>query len=301
MHQIQLSNATFEGDNNVYLFDGAETGLVDTGDWTPETREQLSDALAARGLSFADIDRLFLTHWHGDHVGLAADIQAASGATVYIHEDDAPLVAGDPDAWARLDELHEQRFEHWGIPEYGRETLRNIFGHSGNREDAPDVTPIQGGDSFTVNGRRVEAVHAPGHAAGLCMYAFGDEVLTGDALLPQYTPNVGGADVRLEQPLANYLETDTPCDCRQRVRARLARPPRRHRGADGTRQGDYRTPPGARLARARCAPATRPRRRLDRQRRPLWRPRGHPHPPRSRRGLRPPPAPPADRRRPPRG
>lgn len=207
MERIQLSNATFEGDNNVYLFDGDETVLVDTGDWMAGTREQLVTALEARNLGFADIDRLFLTHWHGDHVGLAGDIQAESGATVHVHEKDVPLVSGDVDAWSRLDELHERRFEQWGIPEYGREVLRRIFTDTQTHENPPDVTPIQDGDTFTVDGQRFEAVHAPGHAAGLCMYAFGDEVLTGDALLPQYTPNVGGADVRVDQPLALYLET----------------------------------------------------------------------------------------------
>jgi Zn-dependent hydrolases, including glyoxylases len=207
MEQIRLSNASFEGDNNVYLFDGAETVLVDTGDWMPGTREHLLSALGERGLGFADIDRVLLTHWHGDHIGLAGDIQAAGGATVHAHEADAPLVAGDTEAWDRLGEIHERRFEHWRMPESGRETLRTLFEHSPSREDAPDVTPFEDGDTFDVNGQRLRAVHAPGHAAGLCVYEMGDEALTGDALLPQYTPNVGGADVRVERPLAQYLET----------------------------------------------------------------------------------------------
>jgi glyoxylase-like metal-dependent hydrolase (beta-lactamase superfamily II) len=207
MDQIQLSNATFEGDNNVYLFDGAETVLVDTGDWLPATREQLSTALGDRGLGFEDIDRIFLTHWHGDHIGLAGVIQEAGGATVHVHEADAPLVAGDAGAWERMGETHERLFEHWRMPESGRETLRALFESSPSRENAPDVAAFQGGDTFSVNGRPLEAVHAPGHAAGLCLYEIGGEALTGDALLPKYTPNVGGADVRVERPLEQYLDT----------------------------------------------------------------------------------------------
>jgi glyoxylase-like metal-dependent hydrolase (beta-lactamase superfamily II) len=207
MEQIQLSNATFEGDNNAYLFDGSETVLVDTGDWMPATRKQLSAALGDRGLGFGDVDRVFLTHWHGDHIGLAGAIQDASGAAVHVHEADAPLVAGDTEAWERMGETHEHLFEHWGMPASGRETLRVLFESSPSREDAPHVTPIQGGDTFSINGERVEAVHAPGHAAGLCLYDIGGDVLTGDALLPKYTPNVGGADVRVERPLERYLDT----------------------------------------------------------------------------------------------
>ena len=207
MEQIRLSNAAFEGANSVYLFDGPETVLVDTGDWLPESREQLSTALAERGLGFADIDRVFLTHWHGDHVGLAGPIQNAGGATVHVHEADAPLVAGDSEAWARLDERHEDCFEDWRMPEDRRERLRAVLRNRPDPADAPEVTPIQGGDTFTVNGGRLRTVHAPGHAAGLCIYETGGDALTGDALLPRYTPNVGGADVRVEQPLARYLET----------------------------------------------------------------------------------------------
>ena len=209
MEQIQLSNMTFEGDNNVYLFDdGPETVLVDTGDWMADTREGLVSALGDYGLTFADVDRIFLTHWHGDHVGLASDIQAESGASVHVHEADAPLVAGDESAWEALAERQEACFEHWGMPEAERETLRGILTATPIRDDPPDVTPLQGGDQFSVNGRTLTAVHAPGHAAGLCLYELGDgEVLSGDALLPKYTPNVGGADIRVERPLARYLET----------------------------------------------------------------------------------------------
>ena len=206
MDRIQLSNASFEGDNNVYLFDATQTTLVDTGDWTPETHELLSDGLAEHDLSFADVDRVFLTHWHGDHVGLAAEIQRQGGATVYVHEADAPLVAGEKDAWQALDERHERRFEQWGMPERKREELRNAFERP-TLADSPEVTPIRGGDRFTVAGEPFTAVHAPGHAAGMCMYEYGDEVFSGDALLPKYTPNVGGADVRVDRPLEQYIET----------------------------------------------------------------------------------------------
>ena len=207
MKRIQLSNVSFEGDNNVYLLDDDVPTLIDTGDWTPETREKLASSLAEWGLAFADIERVFLTHWHGDHVGLADEIQEAGGATVYVHELDAPLVRGDRDAWDALSALHEQRFEEWGIPEDGRETLRAFFGTGHAGEATIEVTPIQDGESFSVGGSTLKAVHAPGHAAGLCLYEFGDEVFSGDALLPKYTPNVGGADVRVDRALEKYLRT----------------------------------------------------------------------------------------------
>ena len=212
MERIELSNSAFEGDNNAYLFaEGSETVLVDTGDWLRETRRQMEEALATRDIGFADIDRIFLTHWHGDHIGLASEIQDASGAPVYVHSADAPLVAGDESAWEEMHDMQEQYFEQWGIPEDGQSILFELMESPPYLENPPDVTAIEDGDTFTVNGKELKAVHAPGHAAGLCMYETtidGErDVLTGDALLPQYTPNVGGADIRVERPLAKYLKT----------------------------------------------------------------------------------------------
>jgi glyoxylase-like metal-dependent hydrolase (beta-lactamase superfamily II) len=208
MKQIQLSNFSFEGDNNVYLFDGTETVLVDTGDWMTETRASLADQLGEYGVAFADVDRVFLTHWHGDHAGLASDIQAESGAPVYVHAADAPLVAGEEAAWQELADRQNEYFEHWEMPQTEQEILRGILGGTPLRDDPPDVTPIEDGDTFSFNDRRLDVVHAPGHAAGLCIYELENgDALTGDALLPKYTPNVGGADIRVERPLAKYLRT----------------------------------------------------------------------------------------------
>jgi len=212
MERISLSNRSFEGNNNAYLFaDGPETVLVDTGDRLPGTREQLEAALECHGTAVSDVDRVFLTHWHGDHRGLAGAIQQESGAAVHVHGADAPLVAGDPDAWERMSDRQETYFEQWGMPEHKREVLREILDGVAWREDPPEVTTIEGGETFSVNGRMLTAVHAPGHSAGLCMFEVDtdgeDAVLTGDALLPKYTPNVGGADIRVERPLEQYLET----------------------------------------------------------------------------------------------
>lgn len=245
MERISLSNHAFEGDNNVYLVDdGDETVLIDSGDRMDTTREQLVSALAEHGVAFADVDRIFLTHWHGDHTGLAGEIQAESGAEVYVHEDDAPLVRGDPDAWEEMFEIQERLFDAWGMPEEKQAVLLDRRMGPDALGELPNVTTFQDGDVFTIDGEdgdhELRVVHASGHAKGLCLFEFeGDgvdsanggadadataddatgsdateddttgagrrEVFSGDALLPVYTPNVGGADVRVERPLEKYL------------------------------------------------------------------------------------------------
>jgi glyoxylase-like metal-dependent hydrolase (beta-lactamase superfamily II) len=227
MERISLSNHAFEGNNNVYLFDGPETVLIDSGDRMDSTREHLRERLAAHDVTFADVDRIFLTHWRGAHTGLAGEIQAAGGAEVYVHAEDAPLVEGDDDAWDEMFELQERYFDAWAMPEAKQAVLLDRRMGADALGTTPDVTTFEDGDVFTFAGadceRELRVVHASGHAKGLSLFEFdgdaaadggtdgapGDpashEVFSGDALLPVYTPNVGGADVRVDRPLEKYL------------------------------------------------------------------------------------------------
>jgi len=211
VERIALDNAEFEGNNDVYLLrDGTEVGLVDTGIATTDVRDQLERGLAGFGLEFRDVDTILLTHWHGDHVGLADTIQDRSGATVYAHPVDAPLIEQDAETWASMDDRSTRLYDHWGMPDEKRRALEAFREASQASFGGPvEVTSIAAGETLKLGGTDVTVRHAPGHTAGSICLEFGTEVFTGDALLPEYTPNVGGADVRLEDPLDRYVETLT--------------------------------------------------------------------------------------------
>jgi len=224
---IPLGNRAFEGRNDSYLLGidpGAETTLVDTGVAVPDTREELRAGLARHGLEFADVDRVLLTHHHPDHCGLAGEIQADSGCSVHVHEADAPLVAQAPAAMAAQEDRLRSCIEDWGMPEDARtELLGFLEGSAHIQGDPPDVTTFTDGATFDLGSVELEAVHMPGHAAGLAGFAVdgrdGEEVFSGDALLPYYTPNVGGADTRVEDALAKYLDTLADIVARDYTRA----------------------------------------------------------------------------------
>lgn len=214
METVRLGNAAFEGLNNCYVLgleDDAELTLIDTGFPTDETRSELERGLAEFGIDFSDIDRILLTHWHGDHAGLAAEIQEASGCSVHVHVDDAPLVDGSEATQDMDDPAFRDTLTRWGMPPQKQTELAEFLDANAATYGRPTVETFTDGDRFGVGSVELEAVHLPGHTVGLCGFAFdghdGRELFSGDALLPYYTPNVGGADVRVTEPLAAYLDT----------------------------------------------------------------------------------------------
>ena len=212
---VSLGNRAFEGNNNCYVLGtepGATTTLVDTGVAVDATRRQLRAGLDDHGLVFGDIEQVLLTHHHADHTGLAGEIQAESGCSVHVHEADAPLVAQEEATMADTEDRLRRYVEEWGMPdEKQAELLAFLDGTSGIDGEPPEVTTFEDGATFDLGSVELEAVHMPGHAAGLAGFAFdgrdGEELFSGDALLPHYTPNVGGADTRVDGALAKYLDT----------------------------------------------------------------------------------------------
>ncbi len=69
--------------------------LVDSG--TIGDMDDLSAALAERGVAASSVSLVVLTHGHADHAGLAADLQKLARATIMLGAGDLPLAAAGHD------------------------------------------------------------------------------------------------------------------------------------------------------------------------------------------------------------
>lgn len=119
--------------NNVYLIDDGE-GLIVVD---PSCRP--ADILHAVG--GRKVDAIFCTHNHSDHVGCLAQIQKATGAKVYAHTVDAPLI------------------------EKGQKD------DTGYYADACKVdVRVKDGDVITVGKTTWKVLHTPGHTKGSCCF-----------------------------------------------------------------------------------------------------------------------------------
>ncbi|MCD7033263.1 MBL fold metallo-hydrolase [Metabacillus sp. GX 13764] len=70
IHSIALPTPFPVGDINVYLCKGDALTLIDAGPKTEEALQSLKTQLKGLGYRLEDIEQVFLTHHHPDHVGL---------------------------------------------------------------------------------------------------------------------------------------------------------------------------------------------------------------------------------------
>ena len=213
MHPIPLTHTLFEGNNTVYLFGESGEGpltLVDSGTDTPQIRDQLEAGIAEAGYEVEDIDQVLLTHFHSDHAGLAHWIQSRSDAWVRAHPIDADLIAPNEETSRRFRAQYHSCFDAWGMPPEKQAEISDILRRDvDSSSHSLAIDSVEDGDVVRAGSRTLTVHHLPGHTAGHVCYEDSDErvLWSGDVLLPKYTPNVGGADVRLDAPLTNYLET----------------------------------------------------------------------------------------------
>ena len=156
----------------MYLIEGGDgLALVDAGT-TAYARAVLA-ALARLGRAPRDVRHILVTHYHSDHTGGLAELAAATGATVYAHALEAPILrAGAP--WPRLEARGR----------LGRLLLPFVNALDARASAAAPVhRELSGGEALDVAGG-VRAIHVPGHTPGHLAYLWrrdGGVLFTGDA------------------------------------------------------------------------------------------------------------------------
>lgn len=140
------------GTNAYIILDGEtmEAALVDPGD----EGDKLLSALESKG---ASLSYIILTHAHFDHILALSKIKKKTGASLLVHEDDAPMLADNS-----LNLL--SRFS-------GKEV---VF-------PSPDRL-LKDGDTVKLGCGTIGIIHTPGHTPGSICLSVGDDLISGDTL-----------------------------------------------------------------------------------------------------------------------
>jgi glyoxylase-like metal-dependent hydrolase (beta-lactamase superfamily II) len=172
LHQIVLPTPWSVGAVQVYLVEGPPLTLIDTGVRTPESRASLDAALDALGHGPDEIERIVLTHYHEDHLGLAQTLREAVGELeVWAHEREAPTIElWSPERDLRIEET-DQLFAEYGVPDELRSEQR--IRRRRSLEAQPPLSEatrvdrrLRDGDVLDCKDFGLRVIHAPGHTAG---------------------------------------------------------------------------------------------------------------------------------------
>jgi len=193
---------------NVYLIEG-ERGwtLVDTGLHTAEAERGLRDGLATAGVALSDLQRVFVTHLHPDHLGMAGTLREA-GAEVVMHRPELEMAR---EVWAADHHLIDDTyawFEAHGMPQDVDRGMRAAWIEMADGVDPFDpVRTVEDGESLDLGGRTATTVWTPGHTDhhAVLFEPATATLFAGDHVLPRITSNVGLYPYSRDDPLGDFL------------------------------------------------------------------------------------------------
>ena len=177
--KITVPNPYFEQSNNVYLIADEELALIDTGIDTDETFEVLKKALAQAGFSIKEIKKIFITHKHPDHFGMASRIQNESGAEVYIHQDDWEDVAHFTERRDEVLEKYAKTMLAWGVPRETVENLIELFKKGSSIAHSVEAQPLKDGDEIPMGSSKIHVLYTTGHTQGSACFLYQNKLFSG--------------------------------------------------------------------------------------------------------------------------
>jgi glyoxylase-like metal-dependent hydrolase (beta-lactamase superfamily II) len=209
LYQVPLTLSGFDpGSVNMYLIKtpGGLTA-IDTGWDLPEALASLTEQLQEIGASRQDINEIFLTHFHIDHLGMVPRLKKEQTVKVYLHAKDLEFLKVRYTGIDNYLPMTDQFLQTHGFPvaELTPPEFQLPLPPEMNTI-VPDVR-LEGGEILQAGDYRFRVINTPGHTPGhVALYEESKKFLvSGDMLLPTIATNAAFHVQHIEYPMQHYL------------------------------------------------------------------------------------------------
>ena len=176
---------------NCYLVKGEATSLIDCGIDHLKNWEVFNAKLKESGCVLNDIQRVFLTHQHIDHIGFLPQLLEETEATIYAPRLIQSFLINYPKKKIEESQFQAAIIGKFGLPDEVSNAVTNFF-QSEERLlrsfSIPEgrIVYFDDGDSFLLGNHEWRAMHTPGHCSTQFCFTQLDNsrVFGGDMLLP---------------------------------------------------------------------------------------------------------------------
>lgn len=153
------------GENIYALIEGEKLSLIDPGGNLDEISSFIEE-------NEYDLEYIFLTHGHGDHIEAVNPLKKKFGGLIIAHKEEEGLLL-DPQ--------------------------KNLSALMGNSIVIKADKFVEEGDEIIFEGNKIHFIHTPGHTAGSMCILVGDRMYSGDML---FEGAVGRTDLPTASPKA---------------------------------------------------------------------------------------------------
>lgn len=176
---------------NSFLFKEPEPILIDCGENTPESWDALTKGLADNGLTIADIKKVYITHTHTDHVGMAGRIAKEGGAEIWVSERSIDYVL-DPETFNKMIRklTIDTTTKLWGDVTPDSPLVKFAASMGKNKDAWHNIPPekvkvYKVGDELNFGNENWKVIFMPGHSNTQTIYLQEEtkKILSADMLL----------------------------------------------------------------------------------------------------------------------